>query len=184
MSITTLPTALTAGAWAADVSHSEAGFTVRHAGISKVRGFVGITEAVITIGADLSASGVTATLDASTIDTRDANRDGHIKGADFFDVENFPTWTFVSTSVTGSGAEAVVAGDLTIHGVTRPVTLATEFNGTAVDPYGNLRAGFSASTEISRKDFGLTWNAALEAGGVLVGDKVKIVLDISAIKQA
>jgi len=149
-----------------------------------VRGFVGITEAVITIGADLSASGVTATLDASTIDTRDANRDGHIKGADFFDVENFPTWTFVSTSVTGSGAEAVVAGDLTIHGVTRPVTLATEFNGTAVDPYGNLRAGFSASTEISRKDFGLTWNAALEAGGVLVGDKVKITLDISAIKQA
>ncbi|RYV50056.1 YceI family protein [Pengzhenrongella frigida] len=184
MSVTTLPTELTAGAWVADVSHSEAGFTVRHAGISKVRGFVAITEATITIGADLSASAVTATLDASTIDTRDENRDGHLKGADFFDVENFPTWTFVSTSVTGSGAEAVVAGDLTIHGVTRPVTLATEFTGTAVDPWGNLRAGFSASTEISRKDFGLTWNAALEAGGVLVGDKVKIALDLSAIKQA
>ncbi|MGV8966753.1 MAG: YceI family protein [Cellulomonas sp.] len=184
MTTTTLPTALTAGNWAADASHSEAGFTVRHAGISKVRGFVGISEATITIGEDLGASGVTATLDASTIDTRDANRDGHLKGADFFDVENFPTWTFTSTSVTGTGAEAVVAGDLTIHGVTRPVTLATEFTGTAVDPYGNLRAGFSASTEISRKDFGLTWNATLEAGGVLVGDKVKIVLDISAIKQA
>ena len=184
MTATTLPTELTAGTWAADPSHSDAGFTVRHAGIAKVRGAVAITEATITIGADLTASGVTATLDAASIDTRDAVRDAHLKSPDFFDVEAFPVWTFASTSVAGSDAEGVVTGDLTIHGVTRQVTLATEFNGTAVDPYGNLRAGFSASTEISRKDFGLTWNAVLEAGGVLVGDKVKITLEISAIKQA
>ncbi|QTE29150.1 YceI family protein [Pengzhenrongella sicca] len=184
MTVTTLPTELTAGTWVADPSHSDAGFTVRHAGISKVRGTVALTEATVTIGADLTTSAVTATLDPATIDTRDAGRDGHLKGADFFDVESFPAWTFTSTSVEGSGAEAVVTGDLTIHGVTRSVELATEFNGTAVDPYGNLRAGFSATTEISRKDFGLTWNATLEAGGLLVGDKVKIAIEISAIKQA
>lgn len=184
MTVTTLPTELTAGVWAADPSHSEAAFSVRHAGISKVRGTVAITAASITIGDDLTTSAVTATLDAASINTRDSGRDGHLKSADFFDVESFPEWTFVSTSIAGSGAEGVVTGDLTIHGVTRQIELATEFNGTAVDPYGNLRAGFSASTEISRKDFGLTWNAALEAGGVLVGDKVKINLEISAIKQA
>ena len=184
MTTLALPTELTAGTWAADPSHTEAGFTVRHAGISKVRGTVAVTSATVTIGADLSASAVTATLDAASVDTRDAKRDGHLKSADFFDVENFPAWTFVSTSVAGAGAEGVVTGDLTIHGVTRQVALATEFNGTATDPYGNLRAGFSASTEISRKDFGLTWNAALEAGGVLVGDKVTINLELSAIKSA
>ena len=184
MTLTTLPTELTAGTWIGDPSHSEAVFTVRHAGISKVRGFVGVSSATITVGDDLAASTVTATLDPATIDTRDAGRDGHLKTADFFDTENFPTWTFTSTSVTGTADDAVVTGDLTLHGVTRQVALATEFSGTAVDPYGNLRAGFSASTEISRKDFGLVWNAALEAGGVLVGDKVKISLEISAIKQA
>lgn len=184
MTSTTLPTELTTGTWAADPSHTEASFTVRYAGISKVRGTVALTSATLTIGADLTASAVTATLDATSVDTRDANRDGHLKNADFFDVENFPVWTFTSTSVAGSGAEGVVTGDLTIHGVTRQVALATEFHGTAVDAYGNLRAGFSASTEISRKDFDLTWNVVLEAGGVLVGDKVKINLEISAIKEA
>jgi len=183
MTTTMLPSQLSTGTWAADSAHSEAGFVVRHAGISKVRGNVAVTEATITVGTDLSTSAVTATLDAASIDTRDAGRDGHLKGADFFDVEKFPVWTFASTSVTGSGTQAVVTGDLTIRGVTRQVELETEFNGTAVDPYGNVRAGFSASTEISRKDFGLTWNVALEAGGVLVGDKVKINLEISAIRQ-
>jgi len=184
MTTTTLPVELTAGTWAADPSHSEAGFTVRYAGISKVRGAVTVTAATITVGEDLTASAVTAKLDAASITTGDANRDGHLKSADFFDVENNPEWTFVSTSVAGSGPEAVVTGDLTIHGVTRRVELATEFNGTATDAYGNFRAGFSATTEISRKDFDLTWNVALEAGGVLVGDKVKISIEISAIEQA
>ena len=182
MTTTTLPTELTPGTWDTDASHSEAGFTVRHAGISKVRGSVTVTEATITIGDDFATSAVTARLDAASIDTRDANRDKHLTSADFFDVENFPTWTFISTSVTGTGREAVVTGDLTIHGVTRQVDLTTEFNGTATDAYGNLRAGFSARTVISRKDFGLTWNVALEAGGVMVGDKVTIELEISAIK--
>lgn len=184
MTTTTLPTELTAGIWAVDPSHSQAGFTVRHTGTSKVRGNIAITEATITIGVDPWASAVTATLDAASIDTRDAGRDGHVKGADFFDVEVFPLWTFVSTSVTGSGREGVVIGNLTIHGVTREVRLATEFNGTAVDLYGNLRAGFAAFTEISRKDFGLTFS---REGGCFVsplGDKVKINLELEATKCA
>jgi polyisoprenoid-binding protein YceI len=185
MSTTTaLPTQSLTGTWVIDGSHSEAGFTTRHAGIAKVRGSVAITEGTIVVGDDLTTSSVTAVLDPATIDTRDANRDGHLRSADFFDTENFPTWTFVSTSVVAKGGDFVVTGDLTIHGVTRTVELELEFNGTATDPFGNARAGFSASTEISRKDFGLTWNAALETGGFLVSDNVKIALEISAIKQA
>jgi len=181
---TTLPTELVAGTWTIDASHSEAGFSVRHAGISKVRGTVAITEGTIVVGEDLTVTSVAATLDPSTISTGDAGRDGHLKSADFFDVEQFATWTFASTSVRADGSDYVIVGDLTIHCVTTSVELETEFNGTAVDPYNNLRAGFSASTTISRKEFGLTWNAALEAGGVLVSDKVVISIDIAAIKQA
>jgi polyisoprenoid-binding protein YceI len=184
MTSTTLPTPTLTGTWTIDPSHSEAGFTTRHAGIAKVRGSVAITEGTVVIGQDLTTSSVTAVLDPTTIDTRDANRDGHLRSADFFDVENFPTWTFTSTSVVAAGGDYVLTGDLTIHGVTRSVELALEFNGTATDPFGNARAGFSATTEISRKDFGLTWNAALETGGFLVSDNVKIALEISAIKQA
>ncbi|HEY5518042.1 MAG TPA: YceI family protein [Cellulomonas sp.] len=185
MSTTTaLPTELVAGTWTIDASHSEAGFSVRHAGISKVRGTVAITEGTIVVGEDLTVTSVAATLDPSTISTGDAGRDGHLKSADFFDVEQFAAWTFASTSVRADGSDYVIVGDLTIHGVTKSVELETEFNGTAVDPYNNLRAGFSASTTISRKEFGLTWNAALEAGGVLVSDKVVISIDIAAIKQA
>ncbi len=181
---TVLPAGLTAGTWAIDPSHTEAAFTVRHAGISKVRGTVAVTDGAITVGEDLAHTSVTATLDPSTVSTGDANRDGHLKSGDFFDVEKFGSWTFSSTEIRAEGGDYVIAGDLTIHGVTRPVELATEFNGSAVDPFGNTRAGFEASLTISRKDFDLTWNAALEAGGVLVSDKVTITLDVSAIKQA
>ncbi|MGV8976854.1 MAG: YceI family protein [Cellulomonas sp.] len=181
---TALPTDLVAGTWTIDASHSEAGFSVRHAGISKVRGTVAITDGTIVVGEDLTVTSVTATLDPSTISTGDAGRDGHLKTSDFFDVEQFGTWTFTSTAVRAAGSDYVVVGDLTIHGVTRSVELETEFHGTAVDLYDNLRAGFSASTTISRKEFGLTWNAALEAGGVLVSDKVVLSIDASAIKQA
>jgi len=184
MSVTTLPTGLTAGTWAIDPSHTEASFTVRHAGISKVRGTVAVTSGAITVADDLTLSAVTATLDPSTINTNDAGRDGHLKSADFFDVETFGEWTFTSTAVTADGEDYVVTGDLTIHGVSRSVELAVEFGGAATDPFGNQRAGFSATTTISRKDFGITWNAALEAGGVLVSDKVVITLEVSAIKQA
>jgi polyisoprenoid-binding protein YceI len=175
MSTTTLPTALTAGTWTIDPSHTEASFTVRHAGISKVRGTVAVTSGTITVAEDLTPS---------TINTGDAGRDGHLKSADFFDLEKFGEWTFASTSVRADGEDYVVTGDLTINGVTKSVELATEFGGAATDPFGNQRAGFSSSVTISRKEFGITWNAALEAGGVLVSDKVVINLEVSAIKAA
>ncbi|AEE45047.1 YceI family protein [Cellulomonas fimi] len=180
---TALPTGLTTGTWAVDASHTEASFTVRHAGISKVRGSVAVSEGTITVGETLEDTSVSVTLDPATVSTGDANRDGHLKSGDFFDVEKFGQWTFVSTEIRPEGDAYVLVGDLTIHGVTQRVELATEFNGTAVDPFGNTRAGFEATVTISRKDFGLTWNAALEAGGVLVADKVAIALDVSAIRQ-
>ena len=184
MTTTTLPTETLTGTWTIDPSHSEAGFTTRHAGIAKVRGSVAITEGTIVIGDDLATSSVTAVLDPATIDTRDANRDGHLRSADFFEVETYPTWTFTSTSVVAQGSDFLLTGELTIHGVTRTVELELEFNGIATDPFGNVRAGFSAATEISRKDFGLTWNAALETGGFLVGDEVKVSLSVQALPQA
>ncbi|MBO3083469.1 YceI family protein [Cellulomonas fengjieae] len=179
---TAVPTGLTAGTWAIDASHTEAAFTVRHAGISKVRGTIAVTGGTVVVGEDLTATSVSVTLDPSTVTTGDATRDGHLKSGDFFDVEKFGQWTFVSTQIREAGGHHVIAGDLTIHGVTRPVELETEFNGTAVDPFGNTRAGFEATVTISRKDFDLTWNAALEAGGVLISDKVVITLDVSIIK--
>ena len=176
-----IPTALTAGTWTLDATHSEIGFTVRHAGISKVRGNFDKVDATLTVGDSLAETKVSATIAADSFNSNDANRDGHVKGADFFDVEQFPELTFVATGMEGSGETYQVSGDLTIKGITRPVVLDTEFNGVAVDPFGATRAGFSASTVISRKDFGLTWNAALETGGVLVGDKVTINVDAAFV---
>ncbi len=177
----TLPAGLEAGTYNADPTHTTAAFTVRHAGISKVRGTVPVTSAVITIGDSLESSSVTAELDARGVNTGNADRDGHLQSADFFNVEANPTWTFASTSVAGTPEEFTVTGDLTINGVTKSVELEVEFTGTAVDPFGNKRAAFEGKIEFSRKEFGLTWNAALEAGGVLVSDKVKVELEISAI---
>ncbi|MCV2394869.1 YceI family protein [Actinotalea sp. M2MS4P-6] len=181
--MTTLTTAAPAGTWSIETSHSHASFTVRHAGIAKVRGSIAITEGTIVLGDDVTTSTVTATLDPATVDTRDANRDGHLVSADFFDVATYPTWTFASTSVEEGGSGLLVHGDLTIHGVTRPATLDVELNGAATDPFGTSRVGFSATTTISRKDFGLTWNAALETGGVLVSDTVQIALEIEGAKS-
>ncbi|QTF72508.1 MULTISPECIES: YceI family protein [Arthrobacter] len=172
-----IPTNLTAGTWTLDPSHSEAAWTVRHAGISKVRGTFGDLAATVTV-TDNDAV-VDATIQSASISTGDANRDGHVKGEDFFDVENHPTLTFKSTSLEGDGEDYKLNGELTIKGVSVPVTFDAEFGGVAVDPFGNTRAGVSAETTISRKEFGLTWNAALEAGGVLVSDKVKINLELS-----
>ena len=179
---TGLPTGLTVGTWVVETSHSAATFTVRHAGIAKVRGSVAITEGAITVGEDLASTTVTATLDPATIDTRDSGRDTHLRSGDFFEVETYPTWTFTSTSIWADGDDYVIAGHLTMHGVTKPIELRTEFNGAATDPFGAERVGFTAATEVSRKDFGLTWNAALETGGVLVSDTVKITLDVEAVK--
>ncbi|WP_077489069.1 YceI family protein [Sinomonas mesophila] len=172
---------LTTGTWTLDPSHSDIAFTVRHAGISKVRGR--FTDAAGSVEAGHGADGTqaTAVIKTASFDSGDGNRDAHVKGADFFDVERFPEITFTSTSIEAKGDDFDVTGDLTIKGVTRQVTIETEFNGTALDPFGNTRAGLSGETTISRKDFGLTWNAVLETGGVLVSDKVVISLDLAFI---
>lgn len=175
--------ALTTGTWNVDPSHSNVGFTARHLMVTKVRGSFGSFGGTITVADDPLQSKVEATVEAASIDTSDDNRDGHLKSPDFFDVENFPTWTFASTGITPkSGNEYTLVGDLTIKGVTKSVSFDLEFDGVATDPWGNTKAGFTAETEISRKEFGLEWNVALETGGVLVGDKVKIQLDIQAVK--
>ena len=180
----TLPQGLTAGVWTLDMSHSEIGFSVRHAGISKVRGRFNAASAEARVGDSLADSTLHATVDTASFDSGDANRDAHVRGADFFDVEHFPEMTFRATSIRGDGEDYVLTGDLTIRGTTKPVDLEVEYTGVAVDPFGATRAGFSAEAEISRKEFGLTWNAALEAGGLLVSDKVKISVEAAMVKQA
>ena len=175
---------LAAGTYTIDPSHSEVGFTVRHAGISKVRGQFTDFSGEIVVAENFADSRVTVEIQSASVDTRDENRDNHLRSADFWDAESKPTWTFVSTGVTGTAEEFTVQGDLTINGVTKPATLEVEYNGAATDPFGNQRVGFSATTEVSRKEFGLTWNAALETGGVLVGDKIRIAMEVSAIAAA
>ena len=169
-----------------DADHSTLGFTIRHAGIGKTRGQFDEFNGTIEVADDSTPTGSTAsaTIKAASVNTRNNDRDNHLRSADFFDVETYPEWTFATTGVSGSKESFTLTGDLTIHGVTKSVDLEVEFLGAATDPFGNGRAAFEASTVISRKDFGLTWNAALEAGGVLVGDKVTITLEIEAIKQA
>lgn len=172
-----------AGTYQIDASHSELGFTVRHTGIAKVRGrFTGV-EGTITVAEPFSDSRVDVTIDAASVSTGNEQRDAHLTSPDFWDAATRPTWNFVSTGVQGEGEEFTLLGDLTINGVTRPVELAVEYNGAANGPDGVLRTGFSATGEISRKDFGLTWNVALEGGGLLVGDNVKLGLEIEAVKQ-
>lgn len=175
---------LTPGLWTVDAAHSTVGFVARHLMVTKVRGRFTSFAGTITVGDDPLQSTVEATVDLSSVNTGDETRDGHLKGADFFNVETNPTMSFVSTSITPKGDDFELAGDLTINGVTKPVTFALEFDGVNVDPWNNTKAGFSAVTEISRKEWGIAWNVALEKGGVLVGDKVKIELDIQAAKAA
>lgn len=174
------------GTWDIDPAHSGVEFSVRHSMVATVRGrFNGFSGAVETRN-DLSGSTTEVTIDAASIDTGSEDRDNHLRSSDFLDVDRFPVLTFKSSRVEPGEDEGEyrVFGDLGIRGVTREVELAVTYNGTATDPYGNLRAGLEASISISRRDWGLTWNAALEAGGVLVGDRVKITLDISAVKRA
>jgi polyisoprenoid-binding protein YceI len=182
--VSQLPTGLEAGTYVIDASHSEVGFTARHAMVAKVRGRFADVEGTLVFGESGAGSSATATIRTASIDTRSADRDAHLRSADFFDTDTYPEITFTSTGVRQDGERYLVDGDLTIKDVTRPVTLEAEYNGVATDPFGNARAGFSAETEVNRKDFGLTWNAALETGGVLVSDKIKLTVEISAIKQA
>jgi polyisoprenoid-binding protein YceI len=171
--------------WNVDPVHSVVEFKVKHMMISNVKGqFTGVSGVLTLDESDVTKSRVEATIDASTINTRDPQRDTHLKSADFLDVEKYPTLTFQSTSVKRTGAdEGTVTGELTIHGVTREVVFQVE--GPTLpskDPWGHIRLGLSATTKISRKEFGLTWNAALEAGGLLVGDEVTITLDVQFVK--
>jgi polyisoprenoid-binding protein YceI len=169
---------LTPGTWTVDPAHSEIGFTARHLMVSKVRGQFKEFAAVVTVAQPFEQSAVEATVQLASIDTHTADRDTHLKSADFFDVENNPTMTFKSTKVTNSSLE----GDLTIKGITKPVTFDLEFGGVSADPWGGTRAGFEATAQINRKDFDLTWNVAIEGGGVLVGEKVKIALDVELVQ--
>jgi len=174
------------GTYQLDASHSRVGFIARHAMIAKVRGSFDQVEGKATIdGANPAASSLEVTIQATSIDTRDANRDGHLRSADFFDVEKYPTITFVGTGFAIVDDETVeVTGDLTIKDVTKSVTIPFEFGGAAVDPFGNSRIGFEGQVTVNRKDWGLTWNAALETGGVLVGEKVVLDFEVSAVKAA
>jgi polyisoprenoid-binding protein YceI len=174
---------LVTGTWVIDPVHSEVAFSVRHLMVSKVKGNFRLFEGAITISQDALQSKVEATIDATSVDTGEPNRDNHLRSQDFFHVENHPKITFVSTSVTPRGEIFDLTGDLTVHGVTRPVTLALEFNGVGPDPWGGTRAGFTAETEISRKDFGVDFDMPLDGGGVVVGDKIKITLEIEAVLQ-
>jgi polyisoprenoid-binding protein YceI len=170
-----------------DPAHSSAQFTVRHMMITNVRGgFSSVKGTVVYDAENPTSSTVEATIDVNTIATLDAQRDGHLKSADFLDAEKYPTITFKSTKVEPDGSdEAKLTGDLTIHGVTKPVVLKVEGpTAEGKDPWGNMRIGASASTKIKRSEFGLTWNAALETGGIMVGDDLKIELDIQMIKAA
>lgn len=173
------------GTWELDSTHTNIGFSARHAMVAKVRGrFTEYAGTIVIDGANPSASSTKVTIQTKSIDTRNDQRDEHLRSADFLDVEQFPEVTFASTGVKDKGdGEFVLAGDLTIHGVTRPVELEVSYAGVSPDPWGGTRIGFEAHTEISRKDFGLTWNVALETGGVLVSDKIRIDIDVEAVKQ-
>ena len=171
------------GTWVMDPSHSEVGFSVRHMMISKVRGAFGVKSATIIAPENPLEVSVVAQVDATSLDTKDEGRDTHLRSGDFFDVEVYPTLNFVSTGVRIEGGDFLVDGDLTIRDITKPVTFELEFNGFGVDPWGNYKAGASAKTVINREEFGLTWNAALEAGGVLVGKDVTITLDLQGALQ-
>lgn len=168
-----------------DSSHSAAHFSVRHLMISNVKGeFSKVTGTVVYDPNDPGATEIDAAIDVTTINTRDGQRDAHLRTADFFDTEQYPTLTFKSTQVRKSKDKLQVKGDLTMHGVTREVTLEVDGPTSEVkDPWGNTRVGATASTKINRKDWGLTWNSALETGGVLVGEEVTITLDIEAVKK-
>ena len=174
-----------AGTWKLDETHTTLGFSARHAMVAKVRGRFNDFEGSFTIDADSPEnSTANVTIKTASIDTRNEDRDTHLKSPDFLDVEKNPEVTFTSTSIKHtSGNDFVVGGDLTINGVSRNVEVELTYVGTSQDPWGGTRIGFEGGTELSRKDFGLTWNVALETGGVLVGDKIKLDIDVEAVKQ-
>jgi polyisoprenoid-binding protein YceI len=172
-----------AGTWEIDSTHSDVSFSVRHLMVSKVRGrFNGVTGRIVT-GADVLDSSVTAEIDVTSFDTGNAQRDEHVRSADFLHAAQFPTMTYRSTGIRWAGDDLIVDGELTLRGITRAVPLTVELTGFGPDPYGGTRAGFSATTKINRKDFGIDTELPLDGGGVVIGDTVQISLDIEAVLQ-
>ena len=173
-----------AGNFTTDPTHSEIGFTARHAMVTKVRGSFTEFSGTASSEENLNNAQINVEIDVNSVDTRNSDRDGHLKTGDFFETEKYPKITFKSTDIKAKDDETLeVTGDLTIKDVTKPVTIDFEFNGEAVDPFGNTRVGFEGQTTINRKDFGLNFQAALDTGGVLVSEKITLNFDISAIKQ-
>jgi len=185
METTTLKTS-TKTKWTLDLTHSELAFKVRHMMITNVKGeFRKFDASILSDGSDFTKSSIDVTIDAASIFTNEDKRDGHLKSSDFFDVENYPALTFKGTSFKNVGEdEYKLTGELTIKGVSKEVELDAEFGGINKDPWGNEKAGFSLEGKINRKDFGLNWNAALETGGVLVSEEVKISAEVQFVKQA
>ncbi|GGL85883.1 YceI family protein [Nakamurella endophytica] len=182
----TAPTETLTGTWTADAVHSDVSFKVRHMAVGKARGSFTLASATLVVPeTGLADATVTAEIDATSVDTKQADRDAHVRSADFLDVENHPVLTFTSTGVKDlDGDEFTLLGDLTIRGTTRPVELASEFLGATTDAYGAERLGFSAKTSISRKEFGVSFNAAFGAGNAVVADKVEIDLELEFTKSA
>jgi polyisoprenoid-binding protein YceI len=186
MSDTAIPLSELTGSYTIDPAHSRIGFSARHAMVTRVRGAFNEFDGRLRLdGDDPTLSSARVEVQVASVDTRNADRDGHLRTNDFFDAPHFPTILFASTSAQQlSPSEFRLNGDLTIKGVARPISVDFEFMGAARDPYGNLRVGFEGSVQVSRKDYGMTWNATLETGGVLVSDKVKLEFEISAVKEA
>ena len=172
------------GTWQIDAAHSDVSFSVRHMMVSKVKGRFGSFSGTIVTAENPLDSSATATIDATSIDTNQEQRDAHIKSADFFEVETYPTIEFTSTGLEGAGEDYVLHGNLTIKGNTKPVDLKVELGGFGPDAYGGTRAGFTATTEISRKEFGVDIQVPMDGGGVVVGDKISITLEIEAVLDA
>lgn len=172
------------GTWTVDHDHTEIGFSVRHLAISKVKGVFESFDATVIAAENPLDSSVTVTVDMASINTKNADRDAHLRTNDFFAIDEYPTLTFVSTGLRIEGDALLLDGDLTLRGVTKPVTLTGEFGGIATDPYGTVKAAASGSTVISRSEFGVNWNAALETGGFLLGDDVTITIDAQFALQA
>jgi len=188
MSIATAPRTgaladLSPGVWTVDPTHSTIGFTARHLMITKVRGHFTDFDGVVTVADDPLRSSVVANVRLGSVDTGNADRDAHLRTADFFDTDTFPEMTLRSTGIRGNGDDYVLVADLTILGETHPVEFSLEFDGVTQDPFGNTKAGFEASTEINRSDWGLSFNMALETGGVLVSEKIRIDLDVQLVRS-
>ncbi len=171
------------GTWKLDKAHSELAFSVRHLGISKVRGIFHDFDVTVTSAEQVEDSTIEATIEVASVDTKDAGRDGHLKTGDFFKTEEFPTATFKSTKIEGTADEFSVTGDLTLRGVTKEITLKGEFGGINTDGYGNVHAGAEVKAVINRLDFGVEWNSPLETGGLLLGNDVTLSFDLQVVLQ-